>query len=269
MKQLALFSLLCLLISCQETSKKQEFKEEKSTTSSNQEMTDNRYPEDFAKVLEAHGGIEQWNNGKTLKFTIGDGSESQQHIVDLKNRMDKTVTTDYEIGYDGNNAWVLNKNGNYKGNAIFMHNLMFYFYAMPFVLADQDANYSKAEDKEINGNNYHGLKITFDSGVGASSSDEYYLYYNPETYKMAWLSYKATFGSDKKPEWPNYISYDKWSEVDGIFLPTSIAWYNVDKGEVKEEKNRVDFNTISVSNEAQPENFYSVPANATVVESKQ
>jgi len=218
--------------------------------------------------LEAHGGIQQWKKEKTLKFTIGSPEDTQQHIVDLHHRMDKTITLGYEIGYDGKDAWVMNKEGKYEGNAAFMHDLMFYFYAMPFALADQGVNYAKTEDKEIKGKNYQGIKVTFDAGIGASSSDEYYLYYEPETYKMAWLGYKATFGSDKKSEFPNYINYDKWALVDGLLLPTSIAWYNVDQGEVKEEKNRVDFNNISVSQEAEAEGFYSKPANAMGAEDK-
>lgn len=221
-----------------------------------------QYPTDFAKVLEAHGGIDHWKKGRTLNFTIGDPVEGQKHMVDLHSRMDKITTSDYEIGFDGNKAWVLNKEGKYERNPTFMHDLMFYFYAMPFVLADEGLNYEKTADKEIRGETYHGIKITFEPGVGNSSSDEYYLYYDPETYQMAWLAYKATFGKDKKPEWPNFIRYDKWSEESGVLLPTSIAWYTAEEGQVGEERNRVDFNTISLSQESQPEGFYSKPENA-------
>ena len=83
---------------------------------------------------------------------------------------------------------------------------------------------------------------------------------------MAWLAYKATFGTDKKPESANFIRYDKWAEVDGVLLPTSIAWYNIEEGVVVEERSRVDFKNISLSKEAKPEGFYSIPANAIVAE---
>lgn len=268
MKKIVILILLSVFTGCQEKSEKLNGKEERSMATSKKEMSVNQYPADFAKVLEAHGGIDQWKKEKTLKFTIGNPGDAEQHIVDLNHRMDKTITLDYEMGYDGKDAWVMNKKGKYNGNTVHMHNLMFYFFAMPFVMADQGVNYAKTEDKVIQSKSYQGIKVTFDSGVGASSGDEYYLYYDPETYRMAWLAYKATFGSDKKPEWPNYISYDKWAEVDGILLPTSIAWHTVDQGEIKEEKNRVVFNNISLSNEAEPDGFYTKPANAIVAEDK-
>lgn len=268
MKKVVILVLLCILMACQEKSKKQVVEDEQSMVPQKQEMSLKQYPEDFAKLLKVHGGIDQWRKGKTLKFTIGNPGDTEKYIVDLNRRMDKIITSDYDMGYDGNETWVMNKKGKYKGNAAFMHDLMFYFYAMPFVLADPGVNYVKTEDKEIMGKSYHGIKVTFESGIGASSSDEYYLYYDPETYKMSWLAYKATFGSDEKPEQPNYISYDKWDNVGGLLLPTSIAWYAVAQGQVKEEKNRVDFNNISISEEVQPNNFYSKPANAMVVEDK-
>ncbi|WP_339923207.1 DUF6503 family protein [uncultured Cyclobacterium sp.] len=266
MNKLVILVLLFAFVACQEKSQKQKTNEEGSLDVPMQEMTLKEYPVDFAKVLEAHGGIDQWRKEKTLRYEIGAPGEGEQQIIDLHRRMDKTITTDYELGFDGEKAWSLNKEGEYKGNPLFRHNLMFYFYAMPFVLADPGLNYEATEDKEILGTSYSGIKVTFNSGVGDSSSDEYYLYYDKETYQMTWLAYKATFGSEKKPEWANFISYDNWDLVDGILLPTSVAWHTVEEGVVGEERNRVNFNNISLSKEAKPEGFYSVPANAVVVQ---
>ncbi|GAB2993511.1 hypothetical protein GCM10027284_08290 [Cyclobacterium sediminis] len=250
-KLIIIVFLSALIVACQTNTGKQ---------------TQIQYPSDFTKVLEAHGGIDQWKKGRTLNFRIGDPTDGQKHTVDLHSRMDKITTSDYEIGFDGIKAWVLNKEGKYQRNPTFMHDLMFYFYAMPFVLADEGLNYEKIIDKEIKGETYQGIKISFEPGVGNSSGDEYYLYYDPETYQMAWLAYKATFGKDKKPEWPNFISYDKWSNVGGVLLPTSIAWYSTEEGQIGEERNRVDFNSINLSQEAQPEAFYSKPENAVFAE---
>jgi hypothetical protein len=268
MKKLGMLVIICILTGCQEKSQKQDGSQDPSMAAPEQENKRNPYPSDFAKVLEAHGGIDHWKKEKTLKFTIGDSEDSQQYIVDLTYRRDKIITLNYEMGYDGKEAWVVNKKEEYKGNAAFMHNLMFYFYAMPFILADEGLNYSSVEDKRILGKTYKGIQVTFDTGVGASSGDEYILYYDRETHNMEWLAYKATFGADTKPEWYNYIHYDQWLNVNGLILPTSIAWHVVENGEVKEEKNRVDFNTISLSQTAQPSSFYAKPANAMSSEIK-
>lgn len=56
---------------------------------------------------------------------------------------------------------------------------------MPFVLGDEGLNYEKTADKEILGKNYQGIKITFDSGIGNSSSDEYF--YTTILQPIKWL----------------------------------------------------------------------------------
>jgi len=76
-----------------------------------------------------------------------------------------------------------------NGNPEFYYNVMFYFYAMPFVLADDGIIYGDIAPLEFEGTAYPGISISYKEGVGSSSKDEYFIYYNPETYQMAikWL----------------------------------------------------------------------------------
>ena len=150
-----------------------------------------------------------------------------------------------------------------------MHNLMFYFYAMPFVLADSGIKYDTTEDLKIDNKTYPGIKITFDSGVGSSPGDEYYLHYDPETYKMTWLGYRATFDGNKQPEQPNWINYDDWEAVDGILLPKAITWHAVKDGVIKEAKNTVNFENVSLSETAKSVTFFAKPEGALFVNAKQ
>ena len=253
--------LLLLAVSCKESSREMKASEETR-------MSTPAYPAALTKVLEAHGGLEKWKTEKTLVFEIPDSAGAETHTIDLSTRKDKTSTANFDMGYDGKDIWLQDKKSAYQGNPFFMHNLMFYFYAMPFVLADSGITYGKAEDLTVDGNTYPGIKITFENGVGASSDDEYYLHYDTQTYKMVWLGYKATFGSDKKPDQPNWISYNTWKEVDGILLPTSITWHAVEDGKIKEGKNTVSFENVSLSETAKPDTFFAKPENAVVVDAK-
>ena len=103
---------------------------------------------------------------------------NEKHTIDLHSRKDKVETPPVEIGFDGKDVWLLDEAKAYKGNAELYHNLMFYFYAMPFVLADSGINYKVAEDLVYDGKNYPGIHISYNDGVGASSKDDYYLYYD-------------------------------------------------------------------------------------------
>ena len=53
---------------------------------------------------------------------------------------------DLSMGFDGKNFWLADEKESYKGDPIFYHNLMFYFYSMPFVLSDKGLRYYDTED---------------------------------------------------------------------------------------------------------------------------
>ena len=226
-------------------------------TNKRYELERRRFPQEMWNVLEAHGGLENWDNMKTLSFSIPKEGFEEVHTIDLHTRMDRVVAPAYDIGFDGVSAWSLDKAEEYEGDPSFRHDLMFYFYAMPFVLADDGTNYDLTEPFVFEGKSYPGLKITFGADVGEAPNDVYYLHYDPETYEMAWLGYKATFGKELKDGPPNWIKYDKWAQVNGASLPTSIAWQKLENGEIVGERNRMDFTDISLSEVSKDPSFYA------------
>lgn len=225
------------------------------------------YPDVLAKVFDAHGELQQWKRKKTLVFEIPKPDAREVHTIDLHSRKDKIILPDAVMGYDGQNSW-LSDNGDYKGNAAMYHNLMFYFYAMPFVLADDNINYGTAKALEFEGKNYPGIHMSFGDGVGASPKDEYYLHYDPDTFQMAWLGYTATFGADERSDKVSWIRYNDWMIADDIVLPKSISWYTFEDGELTKPRNMVSFENISVSETAKPNDFYDRPENAQIVKPK-
>ncbi|NNE77046.1 MAG: hypothetical protein HKN31_08235, partial [Pricia sp.] len=92
-----------------------------------------------------------------------------------------------------------------------------------------------------------------------------YLHFDPETNRMAWLGYTFTFGSDEKSDDVNWIRYNEWTRVEGLLLPKLITWHNSEGRKVKEPKNPVNFDNISLEKTSKPDSFYSVPKNAKVV----
>ena len=169
---------LLLLSSCENSSDQ--------IASSAPSTSENKFPEALQKVFAKHGGLGIWESMNTLSYEIEKERGNEKQIIDTKDRRERIEGANFITGFDGKDIW-LEADTSYKGNAIFYHNLMFYFYAMPFVIADDGINYSETEPLEFEGKNYPGIRISYDAGVGVSPEDEYFVHYDPETHQMAWL----------------------------------------------------------------------------------
>lgn len=231
-------------------------------------VDDSKYPEALNQVFDAHGGLQNWKAKKVLSFEMPKPDASEKHTIDLLSRDEKIEMPGITMGSDGADIWLLDEKEAYKGNAVFYHNLMFYFYAMPFVLADEGINYSETEALEFEGVSYPGIRISYNDGVGVSSKDEYFIHYNPETFQMAWLGYTVTFRSGEKSEKISWIRYNDWMDVNDVKLPKSLTWHNYEGRTIKEARDPRIFENITLSETAQPNDFFSTPEGAKIVNGK-
>lgn len=192
---------------------------------SNKRTKESKFPIAISNIFDKHGGIDKWNELNQLSFIKG----NETHTIDLHSRKSLITSENYSLGFDGMNAWLQQKDSaSFKGNKDFYYNLFFYFYAMPFVLADDGIVYETAKPLEFENEKYPGYKISFNANKGTSPDDNYYLYYNPKTFQMEWLQYSVTFFSKKPTTKVNTIRYNDWVNVDGFLLPNSITWYKKD-----------------------------------------
>lgn len=226
-----------------------------------------KYPEAISKVFKAHGGLDLWNEMEFLSFTMPKPEGNEITTVNLKNRKSRIEMPNHTIGFDGKEVWLLKKDTiAYKGNPKFYYSLMFYFYAMPFVFADNGIFYENAPALEFNGKQYPGIKISYESGVGESSDDEYIMYYDSETYQMAWLGYTVTYFSKEKGKDFHYIKYSEWQQVNGLLLPKTLQWYQVVDGKITEKRNDVRFTDVMVSKEKPDDAIFIKPEKAEIIE---
>lgn len=227
-----------------------------------------KYPEDLQKVFAKHGWLATWSKMKSMSYEIVDSLGNEKQEIDLQNRRERIVAPNFKTGYDGKNFW-LEADTSYKGNPIFYHNLMFYFYAMPFVVADDGIIYGKTTPLEFEGKSYPGIRISYEDGVGVSSKDEYFLHYDPETFEMTWLGYTVTYFSGEKSPKVKWIRYDDWKEVNGLLLPNSISWYQLENNQPTALRNKVEFTNIKVSETAFDDATFAKPTAAEIVEQKE
>ncbi|MCB0371989.1 MAG: hypothetical protein KDD31_03145 [Muricauda sp.] len=246
---------------------KQSPKNEKNNTSETitEAMEESHYPEQMMKVFEAHGGVQLWKQQRTLSFVLPKPNQPETHTIDLWSRKDRIDMGTNSIGFDGQQVWLLDPDGTYKGDPVFYHNLMFYFYAMPFVFADDGIMYSATEDLEFEGKMYPGLKIAYKTGVGASSNDEYYIHFDPDTQQMAWLGYTVTYRSGEKSDNVRWIRYHDWQRINGVLLPKAITWHKYEGRTILEPQSTVGFEEVSLDTNPKEDSFYAKPSGANFV----
>ncbi|MDW5289825.1 DUF6503 family protein [Formosa sp. PL04] len=263
---LLLLSILAFASCKQSTEKKitEQISTEEVITEKNESKS---YPENIANVFEAHGGLDTWNAMQTLAFTMQKPEGAEVTTTDLKSRKAQVDMANHVLGFNGNDVWLESKNTTeYKGKPKFYYNLMFYFYAMPFVLSDDGITYREAEPLLFEGVEYPGIQISYDAGVGESSDDEYIIYYDAKTNEMTWLAYTMTFFAKEKSKKFSYIKYGNWQDVNGVKLPKSIQWYNVVDGKPVDVKKEVEFSEVNISKDKQDASFYEVPEGAETIE---
>jgi len=263
MKNVWIVSLVALMFACKTDKRKVV---QKPTDSLVVETNlQSAYPKDVLKVFVAHGGLDSWKSFKTLEFTIPKTDAPENQTIALKSRKDKITMPKASMGFDGSEVWLLDEGASYSGDAIFYHNLMFYFFAMPFVLADDGIVYSETEPLEFEGKSYPGIRISYNSGIGTSPKDEYFMHYNAETFQMQWLGYTVTYRSGEVSDNVKWIRYNDWANVEGIQLPQSITWHAYEGRVIGEPKNTVVFEDVSLSISAKPEDHYAKPEKAKFV----
>lgn len=231
------------------------------------DVTTSIYPENITKIFNAHGGIDAWNTMKSLEFTMKKPNGNEITTTNLKNRKSLINMPNHTIGFDGEQVWLKNKDtAIYKGNAKFYYNLMFYFYAMPFILADDGIIYENVKPLEFEGKSYPGIKISYEAGVGESPEDEYILYYDSETNKMEWLGYTVTYFTKEKGKEFHFIKYSNWQTIEGLVLPETLTWYNYENNLPTTKRNDLLFTDIKISTETPDSSIFEIPAGATIVE---
>lgn len=231
------------------------------------DITTSIYPESISKVFDAHGGLETWKAMKSLEFTMKKPNGDEITTTNLKNRSSLIETPNHMIGFNGEDVWLKNKDTiQYKGNPRFYYNLMFYFYAMPFILADDGIIYEDVEPLVFEEKSYPGIKISYESGVGESPEDEYILYYNSETFQMEWLGYTVTYFSKEKSKEFHFIKYSNWQMVKGLALPETLTWYRYENNLPTTKRNDLQFSDIILSMEKPTKDIFEVPENAIIID---
>ncbi len=257
--------LLFFIIACKDTPNRTE--NSPASDSESNEVKLPIYPAALDSVFLAHGGMDHWRKQRTLSYQLVKEAGNEIHTIDLMTRKDVIEFKDFSLGYDGKDVWLADPEGLYEGDAVFYHNLMFYFFAMPFVLGDPGINYDEAKPLQFEGKEYPGIRISYNSGIGTSPKDEYFIHYDRSSYQMKWLGYTVTYRTKEKSDNIKWIRYEDWNTTDGLLLPSKLSWYAYEGRQIKERKSSRVFAKVQLSEMPKPVSFYEKPENGLTVAS--
>lgn len=262
MNKLFYFSLISIvLFSCKQDVKTIDYNNKEL------DITTSVYPNPIANIFEAHGGYDIWHTMNGLTYEIVRPDFMEQHVMNLKSRKSIIEYKHHLLGFDGTNVWVKDLDTtSFKSNPKFYYNLMFYFYAMPFILGDDGINYSEGPVLEVDDKEYPGILISYEAGVGESPEDEYILFYDPVSYEMTWLAYTVTFFTKEKAKKFNLIKYAEWEEVAGLKLPKTLQWHHFEDGEVGDMRNELKFANAKLAEEKPDDTIFEVAKGAIIAE---
>ena len=183
----------------------------------------------LAQGIEAHGGLAQWESMGSLAYDVTRGQKSERHLTALRTRQTIQEGPGYRLGYDGGRVWVEPRVDSFPGDPNFSRGLDFYFFAIPFVLADPGTVHEDLGTVMMDGSPYDAVKVSFEAGVGDSPNDFYIAHFHPETNQLAYLLYTVTYRSGEPNENFSLRAYEEWQEVNGLIVPQKIVSYQWDR----------------------------------------
>lgn len=256
MKKLLVIILVIVSIIACEQKKTINVEEEKEVSASSESILSQ-----LQANINAHGGLELWKSFGSLYFEIFNGKETVKHTINLYNR-NETFTNDstYTVGYKGKQSWV-NPDSIAFTNVRFYKNLYFYFFALPFVAADEGVYHKYLGQKSFNGEMFDVVKISYAENIGDSYNDKYILYINSKTKLLHMINYSVTYFDHSKSEQYNALVYDKWQNVNGLLVPKSFSGYKWENDTLGNKRYNIIFDNVSFEEKTPDTNLFDIPDN--------
>ena len=263
---LQVVALSVLVLSCGQPPKQ----EESAATKTEDVAPEKKrtYPETLAKALEAHGGIDHWDSFGTLEYDLKnsmlDTLGVEHQLIDLYSRKVLLNTDYYRLGFDGKEVWITNREAFGRMSPRFYHNLIFYFFGIPYLLADPGINYEDLGRVNVAGKPYDAVKITYNQGVGDSAEDIYIPHFNPETHELELLLYTVTYGDRGKNENYNALLYDNWQTVNGLKVPKTMKGYKYENDSLTTLRYSSEFENVVFKTEVPEASIFEMPEGAVI-----
>jgi hypothetical protein len=180
------------------------------------------------KVMDALGGLQNWESTPAIAFDFVVESEGQE--VTRRSHVWKRATSGYTVswkdGKDGKayrlefsdiyqkkgQAWIDEQTPPdstrlqllERGYGVFINDT--YWMIMPFKLLDPGVKLQELPAENKNGVDYRVLHVSFEN-VGLTPGDQYWLYIDPNNYRIHSWRYKLESGRESGHLWEDYQQF--------------------------------------------------------------
>ncbi len=214
--------------------------------------------------IAAHGGLSKWQSYASLEYDVESYGSVQHHMIDLTSRRTLLETEAFRIGFDGTNVWVTPGLDAVRVRPSFLNGLDFYFFGMPFVLADPGVIRESLGRVTVGHEEFEAVRISFQEGIGGSPDDSYIAHFDPTTHRLRFLLYTVTFFSGEPSENLNARVYDEWQQLGGLTVPakaTSYAW-DAEKETFGTARGEAVYSNVQFSADAPADSMFAMPEGA-------
>ena len=218
------------------------------------------------ETFEAHGGLKQWREQRQMNYTLNgfplspQVSRPNRSTVDMNNRFNRIEGEGFVAAFDGTQAWCTPRPEAVGLSPRFFCLGSFYFIGMPFVFANPGVVLEEKATETIRGKSYRVVRVSYSSGTGYSSKDDYNLFIDPDTDRLALINHSVTETGIERVTWV----FDEWQQVDGLLIPAKMTfhagWNPDDPGE------GASFTIEEAAFSTEPPNpsIYEPPADAVI-----
>lgn len=220
----------------------------------------------LTSTIEAHGGIEAWNRFGTLAYTM-DGfplsapmAKANRSTVDLRSRFNRIDGDGFTVAWNGVSAWSTPGPDAVGLPPRFVTLGSFYFIGMPFVFADDGVVLEAAPDQAFRGREYRVVKVGYRRGVGHSSKDDYTLFIDKDTDRLALIHHSVTETGVERVTW----TFDEWQRVDGLLVPARMTLYPGWNPDAPGDGSSFTIERVEFDTKTPPEKLYAAPADAVI-----
>jgi hypothetical protein len=181
----------------------------------------------LAATFEAHGGLDRWQAQRTFSYVL-DGfplspqvAKRNRSTVDLRNRYNRIEGDGFVVGWDGEQAWADPGPDAVGLKPRFFALGSFYFIGMPFVFGDDGVVLEEKGYGSFDGKTYWIVQVGYDRGIGHSAEDDYTLFIDPDTNRLALINHSVTETDVERVTWV----FDEWQEVNGLVVPSRMTFH--------------------------------------------
>lgn len=240
-----LYLLPLLFLACDtdtadsETADAASYDEEKVENMVEEELAPANMAPEFVEVLNAHGGLENWNDMEGYSFLLRDfpTGEGERTVTDFH----RINLGDRSHHVEGDNYTIVSRNDSTYSTDMeitgfppqMYQSASFYLAAMPFVFADNGLTITEAGMAEFGDEEVQEFRVAIPSNMGTGGND-FQLFVDPETKQLRYATWMLQYPSMADMNMRQMAEFEEWQTVDGLIVPRVLTLYTAE-GEITDE----------------------------------